>query len=145
MLEDLKKDNFAARKEKNTVKANLLSTVIAEAAMVGKNDGNREPTADETLSVIKKFVKGLNESIENLKKIGRETSKEEEEKSILESYLPSQLGEEKLEKIVKEIVSSLGEKSPQMMGTVMGKLKEGYANQFDGKIASQVVRKVLGS
>lgn len=144
MLEQLKKDSFAARKEKDSVKANLLSTVIAEAAMIGKNDGNREPTPDETLAVIKKFVKGLNETIENLEKIGRDCAKDKEEKAILESYMPSQLSEQELEQVIGEIVDGLPEKSPKMMGAVMAKLKEGYANRFDGKAASGVVKRLLG-
>ena len=143
MLDQLKKDSFTARKEKESVKANLLITVIAEAEMIGKNDGNRAPTEDEVTAVLKKFLKGLDESISALQKIGRDTSKEEEEKKIIEAYLPSQMSEEDLEKAIGEIVATLPEKSPKMMGNVMGRLKEKYPNRYDGKIASSLVKKLL--
>lgn len=143
MLEQLKKESFTARKEKDTVKANLLITLISEAEMIGKNDGNRAPTEGEIMAVIKKFLKGLDESIAALKKGDRDTSKEEQEKAILESYLPSQMSEEELTGAANEIIATLPEKSPKMMGNVMGQLKEKYPNQYDGKMASGVVKKLL--
>ncbi|MDH5717253.1 MAG: GatB/YqeY domain-containing protein [Spirochaetia bacterium] len=143
MLEKLRKDSLQARKDKNTVKANLLTTLLSEALMIGKNDGNREPTEEEITAVIKKFLKSLNEAIESLEKSGRDVTKEKQEKEILESFLPRQLSEEELDKIIQELAAALPEKSPKFMGQVMSNLKEKYPNQFDGKLASQLVKKHL--
>ena len=143
MLDQLKKDSFAARKEKDTVKANLLITLISEAEMIGKNDGNRAPTEDEVTAVIKKFLKGIDESMAALQKGGRDISKEEEEKKILESYLPSQMPEAELEKAILDIIATLPEKSPKMMGNVMAQLKDKHPNQYDGKMAAGLVKKLL--
>jgi hypothetical protein len=143
LLLQLRKDSLNARKEKKSIEATLLSTLIAETVMVGKNDGNRDVTEDEVLAVIKKFLKGIDESIVTLDKGGRDTAKEKEEKAILEAYMPSQLSEADLEKAIVEIVSGLTDKTPKAMGQVMAALKEQYPNQFDGKIASQLTRKVL--
>ncbi|MDH4263322.1 MAG: GatB/YqeY domain-containing protein [Spirochaetia bacterium] len=144
MFNQLKKDLFEARKAKNAVKSNLLSTMIGEAQNIGKNAGNREPTNDEILGVVKKFLKAVDESITLLEKAGRDTSKEKEEKSILEGYQPKQLDENSLKKAIDEIVNSMSDKSVKMMGQVMNQLKEKYPNQFDGKMASALVKQALG-
>jgi hypothetical protein len=144
MFNQLKKDLFEARKTKNIVKSNLLSTLIGEAQNIGKNAGNREPTADEILGVVKKFLKAVDESIILLEKAGRDVSKEKEEKTILEGYQPKQLGEAELKKTIDEIVAAMPDKSVKMMGQVMNRLKEKYPNQFDGKMASALVKQALG-
>ncbi|MDH5719338.1 MAG: GatB/YqeY domain-containing protein [Spirochaetia bacterium] len=143
LLEQLKKDSLNARKEKNTIKSNLLTTLISEAVMIGKNDGNREPTEEEITAVIKKFIKSNKEATAALQKSGRDDSKEIEEEKILTSYLPKQLSESELESIIQEIISKLSEKSPKMMGQVMSELKNNYAGLFDGQTASQIVKKNL--
>ena len=144
ILEKLSKDSLEARKSKDTLRANLLVTVISDAKMVGKNAGNREPNEQEVTDVIKKFLKGINDTLVILEKEGRDSSKETLEKEILESYLPNQMTEAELEKAVNAIADSLPEKSAKMMGKVMAALKEQYPNQYDGKMASSVVKKVLG-
>ncbi|MDH4199810.1 MAG: GatB/YqeY domain-containing protein [Spirochaetia bacterium] len=144
MYNKLKKENLEARKAKNTVKSNLLGTVIGEAQTIGKNAGNRDPNDEEVMGVVKKFIKSLDEAAAALEKAGRDFSKEKEERSILEAYLPAQLNEEQLKKTVAEIVQTLSDKSPRMMGQVMSILKEKYPNQFDGKMASAVVKQALG-
>ena len=143
LLEQLNKDSLDARKSKDTLKANLLVTLISEAKMIGKNAGNREPNEQEVTDVIKKFLKGINDTISILEKESRDCSKEKMEKEILDSYLPKQMSEADLEKAVNEIVETLPEKSLKMMGKVMAALKEKYPNQYDGKIASSVVKNIL--
>jgi len=143
MFQQMQKDNMEARKSRDTVTANLLTTVISEAKMVGKNAGNREPTEEEVTAVVKKFLKGINESITFLEKDNRDADKEKTEKKILESYLPEPLSEEDLKKAIEEIISTLSEKSPKMMGQVMAALKEKYPNQFDGKVASGLAKTLL--
>ncbi|MES0490870.1 MAG: GatB/YqeY domain-containing protein [Leptospirales bacterium] len=143
MFEKMQKDNMEARKSRDTVTANLLTTVISEAKMVGKDAGNREPSEDEVSAIVKKFLKGINESITLLEKDNRDTEKEKVEKKILTSYLPEPLSEEDLKKAIEEIISTLPEKSPKMMGQVMAALKEKYPNQFDGKVASGLAKNLL--
>jgi len=143
LFEQLKKDSLLARKEKNTISANLLSTLISEASMIGKNDGNREPTNEEIYGIIKKFLKSNKESIAALEQSQRDSTNEKEEKAILESYLPKQLPEEELEKIIQEMIDKLPEKSPKLMGKIMGDLKKDYSGLFDGQMASNIAKKLL--
>jgi uncharacterized protein YqeY len=65
--------------------------------------------------------------------------KNEHEKKLLEKYLPQQLSSEALQAIIKEIAAELG---TTQIGPIMAKLRERHAAQFDGKLASDLIRKL---
>lgn len=143
MIKELKKMMMKAKLEKDKVKANLLATLIGEAVMVGKNDGNRETTDPEVLDLTKKFLKGVNENIRLRDELEKDKTAALHEKEILESLLPKQMTEAELEEAIEKIAQNLPERSMKMMGKVMGDLKDKYNGQFDGKMASNVVKKCL--
>ena len=70
LIEKIKHDQLVARKNRSTVESTLLTTLIGEADMVGKNNGNRDPFDEEVISVVKKFLKGVNETIDILSRSG---------------------------------------------------------------------------
>jgi uncharacterized protein YqeY len=63
----------------------------------------------------------------------------EREKALLEKYLPQQMNAEALGNLIKGIAAELG--TPQI-GPIMAKLREQHAGQFDGKLASELIRKL---
>lgn len=63
----------------------------------------------------------------------------EREKAILETYLPQQLDAAALETIVKGLATELG---TTQIGPIMAKLRERHAGEFDGKLASELIRKL---
>jgi uncharacterized protein YqeY len=63
----------------------------------------------------------------------------DKEKAILDAYLPQQMTPEALEEAIREISVELG---TTQIGPLMAKLKEKYAGQYDGKLASELVRKL---
>jgi uncharacterized protein YqeY len=65
--------------------------------------------------------------------------KNEREKQLLEKYLPEQLSAEALQAAIKEIAAELG---TTQIGPIMAKLRERHAGQFDGKLASELIRKL---
>jgi len=141
LLQKIKDDQLVARKEKRVADTALLTTLIGEASMVGKDDGNRESTDAEVMAVIRKFIKNLDEviSITNTESIAY--GKAMDEKKFLLSYLPKQLTEYDLTSIVNEHISMTTNTN---VGSVMKFLKEFYGGKYDGKLASQVVKKCLG-
>ena len=66
ILEKIKKQQLQARKEKSPI-VGALTALMSEVAIVGKNNGNRETTDEEAVKVIKKFIKGINETIDLIK------------------------------------------------------------------------------
>jgi len=85
LLAQLKKDSMLARKAADSVRATLLSTLIGEAEMVGKNAGNRESTDDEVQQTIRKFLKNNQEALGVIKDAERRAVLEQES-AILTDY-----------------------------------------------------------
>jgi uncharacterized protein YqeY len=137
LLLKIKTDLFGLRKAgTDKLSINLLTTLYSEAANVGLNDGKREST-DAEVSVIRKFIKNLNEciSVGITKQV--DVSKYEAERDILNAYLPQQLTEMEIEAFVIPFVREGGKPS------AMKALKETYAGQYDGKVASTVVDNLI--
>jgi uncharacterized protein YqeY len=137
LLQTIKRDQMQARKDKQAAKVTLLTTFYSEAANVGLNDGKRESTDAEVVATAKKFIKNIDETLAAYD--GTATALLQE-KQWLESYLPSQLSEAEITDIVKGIIA---ENDGANMGVVMKALKDQYAGQYDGRVASTVVKGLL--
>ena len=140
LLEKIKKDQVNARKAKDVNKAKSLTTLYSEAANIGLNDGKRESTDDEVMAVIKKFVKGIDETMSHFNGYPEDLSAE---KALLMSYMPSQLDGDAILSIVQNQIDEMGEVSIKDMGKIMGFLKSNYNGQFDGRLASSIIKKEL--
>lgn len=141
LIDRIKDDQLQARKDRDKVIASLLTTLLGEAQMIGKNDGNRDSTDNEVIAVIKKFVKNLKE----LLKVTESDSKEEQlalyEIDVLEEYLPTQLSKNEIILEVTTIILELME-DPNM-GQVMKAMKEKFNGNYDGRVVSEVVKELL--
>ncbi|GBE16880.1 glutamyl-tRNA(Gln) amidotransferase subunit E [bacterium BMS3Abin15] len=99
----------------------------------------------EVIEVIRKSAKQRNDSIEQYEKGGRSdlADKEKKEMEILSVYLPKQLGDDRVKKVVSEIIAQVGANSKadtgKVMGATMGKLK----GQADGNVVKRIVEEEL--
>ena len=95
--------------------------------------------------LLQKLVKQRKDSLDIYEKQGREdlAQTEREEIEIIEKYLPEQMSEEELEKIIKAIVDKTGASSMRDMGKVMGMASKQLAGKADGKTISGIVKKLL--
>lgn len=143
LLEKLQAAALAARKNQNAVAASLLTTLYAEAARVGKDQGNRVSTDDEVVAVVKKFSKNIDETLAALPATDSRVAQLSLEKELLAAYLPTQLDEAGLKALIDELVAGLAEKSPKQMGTIMAGLKARAGGQYDGAMASRLVKAAL--
>lgn len=102
---------------------------------------------DELLRLISSLCKQRRESIEQFLKGGRQdlVDKETREIQILESFLPKQLSPTEVETLVKRVIGELGAAGPKDMGRVMKVVASQVAGQADGKVVSEIVKKMLGS
>jgi len=143
LIKDIKSDQLYSRKNKQASNATLLTTLIGEAEMIGKNNGNRETTDAEVVAVIKKFIKNNQElmSVVNPESSGFNDAKIEND--ILTNYLPTQLTETELRSVVQKRIATLENISPKIMGKIMAWLKETYNGQYDGRMASTIVKELL--
>ncbi len=142
LLATIKADQLKARKAKDADTASFLTTLYSEAAMVGKNDGDRETTDAEVLNVADKFRKNIVELL-GLVAAGPARDKAQIELDLLTHYLPKTLTNDE----IKEIVVALGmagrKEDPTFMKTTMAYFKTEYANRYDGKALAGIVGAVI--
>jgi uncharacterized protein YqeY len=119
---------------------------MAESAIYNaEKRERREYSDDEIAAVLSREVKTRRESVEAFRKGGREdlASKEEAEIAILAVYLPEQLSEAEIERLVRDAVAATGASSPRDMGKVMGAVSPKTKGRADGRLVSQVAARVL--
>jgi hypothetical protein len=104
-------------------------------------------TDDEISSIFRSFIKRANESIEQFSKAGRMdlAEKEKEELSIMQGYLPQQLGEEEIRGFVKESINEVGATGPKDIGKVMKAVMAKTKGLADGKLVNNLVKEILES
>ena len=137
---------LAAMKAKEETKLGalrLLKAAIMKFEVSGAS--KKEASDEEVLQIIGKEVKQRKDSIEAYKKGGRENlaQQEEEEMKILQAYLPEQMSEEEVKKVVQAVIKQIGAPSAADMGKVMGVASKQLAGLADGKTISNIVKELL--
>ena len=148
LIEKIKSDHLAYRKLRDTTATTFLSTLIGEAEMIGKSGGNREVTNQEVIALVKKFIKNINETTAAIRATGKEPdTKFHDELFLSERYLPQQLSEVDLSKIIHDlfVITSVDERDNKITGKIMAYLKAYYNGQFDGSMASKIILDCRGS
>lgn len=143
LIDKIKQLQIAARKDRNAELAQLLTTFYSEAAMIGKNDGDRPTTDKEVHAVAKKFIKNANEVLENLPDTDDRAVAAVYEIDTLRQFLPPQLSEGELRAAIVDLIETNNVQSIKDMGFVMTELKAYFDGQYDGKTASQITRELL--
>ncbi len=97
------------------------------------------------LKLLQKLVKQRKESAILYKEQNRADLVEDEiyQASIIEKYLPEQISEEEIIKIIKKIIDETGASTMKDMGRVMGMASKQLAGKADNKIVSNIVKKLL--
>jgi uncharacterized protein YqeY len=137
---------MAATKARDAVRMDTLR--MLRAAIKNREVELRtELDNQEILRVIGTQVKQHKDSIRHYKEAGRHDlqMKEEEELAILMSFMPEQLSEEAIVKMVTRVIQEVDAKDMKDMGKVMKLLMAEVAGSADGKVVSEIVRKQLSS
>ena len=141
-LEAAMRDAMRARDEMRT---QTLRMAMA-AAHNQKIAKGRDLTDDEVVDVLTRQVKQRRESIAMYRDAGRDdrAALEESEAAILAEFLPEQLGEDEIEALARAAIESTGAAGPGDLGRVMGTLSPQTKGRADGRLVSDVVRRLLG-
>ena len=131
-------------KNKDEIKKDTI-TLLRSAILQVEKDNQKQLSEDEMLAIVSKEVKKRKESIADYEKANREdiVQKLKKEIEILSEYLPEQLSEEEIIKIVEEAINETGATSPRDMGKVMQAIRPKTNGKADGKVVSQIVREKL--
>lgn len=100
---------------------------------------------EEELVVVRKEAKKRKDAIEAYEKVGAKdrAEKEKQELKILEAFLPQEMDEAELAKIVDEVIAQTGASAPSDIGKVMGPIMVKVAGRADGKTVSDIVKEKL--
>ena len=143
-IEEIKQDMYAAMKSKDKVKATILRSLLSNLKKIEieKKKSIAEP---EYLSIVKKMVKQLKESIDVYSQAGRIelAEKEKSELSIIEAYLPKQFSEEEILELIKNIISEISAKNISDIGKVMAIVMKKGGGKVDGGIANRIAKELL--
>ena len=140
LLADWKK----SMKARDRFTANVLSDVRA-AILNFEKSGQGEADDQTAMEIIAKEVKMRRDSIVEFKKGNREDliKKAEDEIEILFQYLPKQLTEEEILRIVSSVADQIGANSMKDMGKLMSAVIPQVKGKADGKLVNEIVREVL--
>jgi uncharacterized protein YqeY len=140
-LESAMRDSMRARDEQRT---QTLRMAMA-AAHNQRIARGRDLTDEEVVDVLTKQVKQRRESIAMFRDAGREdrAAAEEAEAAILAEFLPEQLSEDEIVSLARAAIAETGASSPSDMGRVMGTLSPRTKGRADGRVVSDVVRRLL--
>ncbi|MBP6913794.1 MAG: GatB/YqeY domain-containing protein [Candidatus Levybacteria bacterium] len=146
LKETLEEDIKKAMLDRNE---NVLSTLrmLKSAIQYAEiNKGvNYSATDEDVIDVIGKEVKKRRESIDLYEKGGRPelAEKEKKELDIIQRYLPEQLQEDEIKKIVNEAISTTNASGIQDMGKVMGIIMQQVKGKADAGTVSSIVKSRL--
>ena len=136
----------AAMREKNKVALESLRAIKSAILLLKTQSGVKEnPDDSEITKLLQKLVKQRKESASIFRDQGRVDLAESEEAQIevISQFLPEQLSVEEVEKVVNEVIHSVGATSMKEMGKVMGMANKKLAGKTDGKLIAQIVKKRL--
>jgi uncharacterized protein YqeY len=140
LIDKLREDLLNARRARTAISTGLLTALVGEAVMVGKNAGNRDTNDEEVLATIRKFLKNAEENLVRLVSIGRPIDETNVEIAILKAYLPQQMSEMQLAVAIMDLKLA----NPSInMGQMMKSLKDKYAGLYDSRRASDLVKAAL--
>lgn len=143
LQEELKQSMLARNVTKTSVLRMLLSAVGYYE--IQKGGAGYEATDEDVLTVINKEAKQRNDSIEQYGNAGRQelVEKETEELELLKAYLPAQMPEDEVRKIVEETIQEVGATTMSDMGKIMGALMPKTKGKADGSLVSKIVKEAL--
>ena len=145
MLKDrIYQDIDAAMKAKDKDKLSVLRMLKGSLQLENINKG-KELTDDVVIDVISREIKQRKESIAEFSKGGREDLANETAKEIdiLKAYLPEQLSEEEIEKIIDQVFASAAPTSAKDMGKVMKEVTPLVKGKADMSHVSALIKERL--
>lgn len=139
---DIKKAMLAKNKEELEALRGIKSLILLAETEKG---GSGEVSSDVESKLLMKAAKQRKESADIFTQQDRKDLADKEllQLEIISRYLPKQLSVEALEAELKKILEEAGAKGPQDMGKVMGIATKKLAGQTDGKVISDMVKKLL--
>lgn len=147
-LNDTLKSAMLAKNARLVSTVRLILAALKDRDIAARSRGVMDGIGDdEILSMLQSMIKQRRESIALYEQGGRLelAQQEQDEITIIETFLPKQMGEDEITAAVKAIIAELGAGGIKDMGRVMAALKERHAGQMDFTKASAITKRELGA
>ncbi|MDD3806806.1 MAG: GatB/YqeY domain-containing protein [Candidatus Marinimicrobia bacterium] len=144
-LDTIQKDLKEAMKNRDTVRTRTLRMLLAKLKEK-RIEVLHDLTEEEELSVLRKAAKERQDSAKTYNEAGRFdlAEQEKEELKIIETYLPAELNDDEIRKVVREVMKETDAENIRDLGKVMGTAMKRLSGRADGKRVQMIVRKELG-
>lgn len=141
---DIKSAMLAKEKEKLAALRAIKSALLLEATSEGAN-GNISPEAE--MKIVQKLYKQRVDAAKIYQDQNREdlASEELNQAEVIKAYLPEQMSEEEIKKVVLEVIAQVGATSPAEMGKVMGATMGRLKGKADGSVINKIVKESLSN
>lgn len=148
MLEKIQNQIKEAMRAKDQIRLTTLRGILAAFTneLVAQKKKPSETLADkDMIAVVRRIVKQHKDSIEQFEKGGRQdlVDNEKAELKILEEFLPAQMSEDQVRKIVEDKKEELGITDKGKMGILMGAVMKECGGEADGSLVKRLVDEVL--
>ena len=137
LIDEIKKDNIQAMKDKNILARAIYGVVMNKVLLANieaKKDG-KELSDTDVVQILQKTIKELTEEKENYVKAGNMVEAEniEKQKEILTKYLPQMMSEDE----IRNVIANMEDKS---IPSVMKHFKANYAGKVDMGLVNKIAR-----
>ena len=145
LADDLSTALKEAMKAKDKPKLDAIRQIQTEIAKK-KSEIGEEVNVELVLGVISSYVKKMAKAVDEYNSLGEKgeemASKIQFEIDFLTTYLPEQLSEEEVEKIIDDVLAELGDVDMSQMGRVIGAVMA-KGDGIDGSVVSKIVKQKL--
>lgn len=148
LAEQIQSDLTAAMKARDAETVATLRMVVAAIKNARVAEGHSGEVSDaEVTDLLTKQAKQRAEAAEAYDQAGRDelAAKERRELEIIRGYLPEQLDDAEVARIVDEAIAATGAEGPADVGKVMGAVMPKVKGRADGKQVNAIVRERLGA
>ncbi len=148
LLEKISSSLKEAMINKDSFKTSVLRMVIAAVRNkeIEKKGKGQDMTEDDVIDVLRKEIKKRKDASEMYQSGGRMESANEEEKELqfIESFLPAQMSDDEIKKIVSEILEGFVNPTQKDFGAIIKKTMEKIGGKADGSSVSAIIKDSLG-
>ncbi len=144
ITDSIKKQIVEAMKAKDEIRLSTLK-LLSSALHNAEIEKQKDLTEEEELEIVRREAKKRKDAIEAYEKAGADdrAEKEKKELEILQGYLPKEMPDADLEKIIDEAISTTKASEMKDMGKVIGLVMGKVKGKADGKRVSEMVRSKL--
>lgn len=148
VLSSLTEEIKNAMRSKDTLKLESLRAIKSAVLLSETASGSiGELSDEEAIKLLQRLVKQRKDSAAIFREQNRPDLAEPEEAqaAVIATFLPEQLSDEEVAKVIRDLISSTGAEGMKDMGKVMGMASKQLAGKADGKRIADLVKKSLGA